>query len=557
MLKLLLKTRILALADQFSGQSRGRRDSINFRRLAVLAGAGLVLLALLGYLVSLALGPLYRNLEEAGLEWLYFAMTGGAAFLLSFMFTSIYAQGAIYEARDNELLLSMPIPPTAILGSRIGALYLLNFFFAATFMATAGIVKLLQGGGASVVGIIVYTACVFLLALISTTLACLLGWLVSFITRRIRRKALFQLLISLLLLGAFYAIFLGDLNRHLQTITENSEGIAGVFRGVLYPFYALGVACTGKDLGMFGVFAACSVLPFALVCFVLGKSFIRIVTSKPAAKRQEYKAKALRGSSALWALIKKEMSCFFSNSSYMLNTGLGLVFAVGMTIMIVVTAGSHTVETAKAAVETAQSEPGFLENLTNLIGPEGAPLLFGLILALFASFTYISGPSISVEGNNIWILKSSPLRASQILKAKAFAHMLIALPFSLASSLIMVFGTPGHTAADIAFTILLPLLANAFSALCGVISNLYLGRLNFPSIAKAAKSNSAALIPMLSTLAVVFLPQVLYFGVLRENGMPYPLLCFLSLALVAALVLAMYVFLHSARAQARWDKVGR
>ena len=42
---------------------------------------------------------------------------------------------------------------------------------------------------------------IFLLALISTTLSCLLGWLVSVITRQLRRKALFQLLVSLALLG--------------------------------------------------------------------------------------------------------------------------------------------------------------------------------------------------------------------------------------------------------------------------------------------------------------------------------------------------------------------
>ena len=43
MLKLLLKTRILALADQFSGQSQGKQ-ALNVRRIAVLAGAALLLL---------------------------------------------------------------------------------------------------------------------------------------------------------------------------------------------------------------------------------------------------------------------------------------------------------------------------------------------------------------------------------------------------------------------------------------------------------------------------------------------------------------------------------
>ena len=166
MLKLLLKTRILALADQFSGQTKGKQ-ALNVRKIAMLAGAALLLLAGAGWLVSKILGPLYNNMLAAGMEWLYFAMVGGLAFLISFMFTSIYAQGAIFEAKDNEMLLSMPIPPTAILGSRLGALYFLNFFFSATFMATAGIVKLTQGGTAQVGGVVMYVISIFLLALIS------------------------------------------------------------------------------------------------------------------------------------------------------------------------------------------------------------------------------------------------------------------------------------------------------------------------------------------------------------------------------------------------------
>ena len=553
MLKLLLKTRVLALADQFSGQSKDKQ-ALNVRKIAVLAGAAVLLLVLVGYLVSKILSPLYQNMQAADMEWLYFAMVGGLAFMISFMFTSIYAQGAIFEAKDNEMLLSMPIPPAAILGSRLGALYFLNFFFAATFMATAGIVKLTQGGTAAFGGVVMYVISIFLLALISTTLSCLLGWLVSLITRRLRRKALFQLLVSLLLLGGFYAVFLGDINRHLQTITENSEGIAGVFRGALYPFYAMGVACTGKDFGMFLIFAACSIVPFALVCFMLAKSFVRIVTTKASAKKVKYEAKALKTSSVVWAMTKKELTRFFNSSSYMLNAGLGLVYSLGMTIMIVTGMNSKSAEAAAAA---APGDAGFFEHIGDLIGPEGLPLLFGLILAMFAAFSYISGPSISVESNNIWILKSSPLKAADILKSKVLTHLIIALPFSLVGSLILVIALPEMTPYAIAFTFLMPLLSHIFCAHIGVIANLYLGKLTFPSIAKAVKSNSAALIPMLSTAIVTLLPTTLYFAVFSDRGMPFMTITLISIGLLVCLNIGMFAFLHSAAAQRRWNSIGQ
>ncbi|MBO7663013.1 MAG: hypothetical protein J6U01_06550 [Clostridia bacterium] len=556
MLKLLLKNRILALADQFSGQKKGKR-ALDVRRIAVLAGAAVLILAVGGFLLSGILGPLYTNMAESGMEWLYFAMTGGVAFLVSFMFTSIYAQGAIFEAKDNEMLLAMPISPAAILGSRIASLYFLNFLFDAAFMATAGIVKLVQGGTADAAGVIQYVICIFLLTLFSTTLSCLLGWLVSMITRRIRRKAMFQLFISLALLGGFYAIILGDLNRHIQTITENSESIAGVFRGVLYPFYAMGAACTGKDFGMFLIFAACCILPFGLVCFVMNKSFVRIVTSRSALKKIRYEAGKLKSSSAIWALTKKELTCFFNSSSYMLNTGLGLLISVGLTIMIAVNVNNSAAGKAAETAEAVQSEPGFLERIGSMIGPDGLMLMLGLILAVFAAFVYISGPSISVEGNNIWILKSSPLRASEILKSKVYAHLTVAVPISLVSSLILVITVPGMHLLAVVYAFLMPLLAHIFCAQIGVIANLYFGRLNYPSMAKAVKSNSAALIPLLSTGAVTLLPFILYFSVLKDTGISFRMITIISLGLMAVLNTGMFAFLHSAAAQKRWNAIGQ
>ena len=54
MLKLLLKTRILALSDQFSGQTKGKQ-AINVRRIALLACAAVLTLCLFGFLLSKAL----------------------------------------------------------------------------------------------------------------------------------------------------------------------------------------------------------------------------------------------------------------------------------------------------------------------------------------------------------------------------------------------------------------------------------------------------------------------------------------------------------------------
>ena len=548
MLKLLLKTRFLALADQFSGQSKGKR-AISVRRIVLLAVAALLLLALAGYVVSLLLTPLYKTLLKSDLEWLYFALTGVGAFLISFMLTAFYAQGSIFEAKDNEMLLSMPVRPSAILGSRLGALYFLNFFFAAAFMAAAGIVKLTGGGTAVAGGVIIYVLCVFLLALISTTLSCLLGWAVSLITRRMRNKAIFQLVFSLLLLGGFYVFFFGDITRHLKTVTENSAGIANVFRGVLYPFHAMGMACTGKGFTEFLIFAAICIVPFVLVCLLLNKSFVKIVTSRAGAKRIKYEAKALKGSSVAWAMTKKDLTRFFNNSSYMLNSGLGLIYSIGMSVFVVVSFLNRP--------EGAAPGSGFLDKLFNAVGTDNLSFLFCVFLAFFAAMTSISGPSISVEGKNLWILKSMPVRAAEILKGKVFSHLLLSIPASLICSAIFLFVLPKASAAVLICLFIMPILAHIFCALVGVIGNLYMGKLNYPSIAKAAKSNSGSLIPALSTMVVSTVPTILYLTVLKEQGITLEAVIWANIGLLALLDTVLYAFLHSSMAQKRWDALGQ
>ena len=109
----------------------------------------------------------------------------------------------------------------------------------------------------------------------------------------------------------------------------------------------------------------------------------------------------------------------------------------------------------------------------------------------------------------------------------------------------------------VAFTIVMPLLAHIFCAHIGVIANLYFGKLTYPSIAKAVKSNSAALIPMLSTAVISFLPTVLYFVVFRDMGMPFTTITLISIGLLVCLNAGMFAFLHSSAAQKCWNRVGQ
>jgi len=540
MLRLLLKTRILALMDQISGGKKNK-TAATAGKLALVALGALIVLGLIGALLGMLLYPLYDNLAKAGLAWLFFALTGAFACMISFMFTMFYAQGAIFEAKDNEMLLSMPIPPSAILGSRMWTLYFLNLLISATLMGTAGVIRLITGPE-GVLNVVIFVVCIPLLAFISTTLSCLFGWLVSLITRRMRRKALFSLLLSLCFLGLYFYFMFG-LSDHIQAITAQSGNIADAFKTVLYPFYALGTAITEANLIRLLLFAACCLVPFLLAYFILSKTFIRIVTTKVGARRLKYEARTLKESSPVWALAKKDLTHFFNSSTYMLNAGLGLVFALVLAIV--------TLVSGNALIDGLLKLYARMED----VGP-ATPYIVAVILSLLAGMAAISGPSISVEGKNFWILESLPVETSQILRGKLLFHLVLALPVSLVSSVLFIPALKMDV-QQTAIVIGMPLLAHIFCALSGLIVNVYTAKLDYPSEAKAIKSTSASLYPLLGTAALSLAPSVIYFVFLNEKGVPFSTPMFIAVAVFAALDIAMYIFLLSPAVEKRFHKIGR
>jgi ABC-2 type transport system permease protein len=60
-------------------------------------------------------GPLFSS----GYGWFYFALMGISVFAFCFVGSVFAAQNQIFNAKDNDLLLSLPVRPSSILVSRI------------------------------------------------------------------------------------------------------------------------------------------------------------------------------------------------------------------------------------------------------------------------------------------------------------------------------------------------------------------------------------------------------------------------------------------------------
>ena len=118
MLKTLIKLQFQKALARYTANSsnkkkNGKKSSFNSPAvyLALLAFVGVVF-AFMFYNMFSMMAPM---LATSGFSWLYFLYVMGASFVISTIGCIFLSLSQLYEAKDNELLLSMPIPPRSIL----------------------------------------------------------------------------------------------------------------------------------------------------------------------------------------------------------------------------------------------------------------------------------------------------------------------------------------------------------------------------------------------------------------------------------------------------------
>ena len=134
-----------------SQQARAKKNSI-----LPAASFGLLMVVLfcsLGFTFGTLFLGFLEAFQGAGLEWFYFALAGILSFCMCFFFSIFATKSQLFEAGDNEFLLSMPVRPVTILASRLISLLALNYLYSAIIMIPAFVVNCIWGSF-TVMGII-------------------------------------------------------------------------------------------------------------------------------------------------------------------------------------------------------------------------------------------------------------------------------------------------------------------------------------------------------------------------------------------------------------------
>lgn len=501
----------LYLTDKKSGKTRSAAGTAVYLLLFVL------LLLLLGLGVYSMTGMFAGIMLGRGYDWLFFAFMGLTTVLLG-LFGSVFSTyTSLYLAKDNEFLLSLPIPPSQILFSRMTGVFAMSLLYSAVAWIPS-VIRYLKtvpessGAFPSIVLLLCITVLV-------SALTCFFGWLVAMISRKAKGKSYLTVFLSLLFFGGYYYAY-HNFSKLLASLAEHVDQLRETFRGRIYPLYLLGTAAEGNITSLL-LFAALCAVAFVICWFVMSRSFLRVATASNATGKRRFREKEVRAAGLKTALFRRELKRFGSSAVYMLNCGLGVLFLPAAAILCIIKRDFISVMLDMLR----ESAPSVLSYL-----PAGLSALICLIIAM----NVITVPAVSLEGKNLWIVRSLPCPTREVLRAKELLHIVInAVPVVVSAAVLSILLQLKLT--DVLTVLVVCLLYITLTAVFGLILGILRPILIWTNESVPVKQNLAVLIAILGNLLfVVFLGAGAYF---LRNVLPIRSYLLLTAALLAVLTL--------------------
>lgn len=427
---------------------------------------------------------LCRELLSVDLGWLYYLFASGAAIIFG-TFGSVFSTCfTLYMAKDNDLLLSMPIPIRDVILSRLFSVYLMSMLYSGLVAIPAVIVGWILGG-------ISFPKCVgglvlvLLLSLIVTGLSCLLGWVVAKLSQRLKNRSFLTVLIALSFLGLYYYIYFQIMSR-VENLLALVILLGGNIRNSAYVIYVFGMIGEGHWLGML-FWTAGVLLILGLIWLVLQKTFLSLSTATPTPKRAVYREKVGRRRSVSSALLRREWNRFASSANYMLNCGMPLLLLLGF--------GGYMLFGGRKLVRTMSIVLGHVRG--------AVPVMLCAACCMLGGMVDISTPSVSLEGRSLWQLQCLPITPWQALRAKLSLHLnLTILPVLFCSTVLMYLPQGSTTTIQRALIVTISLLNTVFFALFGLFLGLKLPNFSWTNEIVPIKQSLSVFIAIFSGIGL-------------------------------------------------------
>lgn len=430
----------------------------------------------------------------------------------TFMFTIYNAKSSMFNANDNDLLLSMPIKPSTILASRLIFIMAWNLMTSLFVMVPAFVVYAMYVNVSFVYYLYAFITFI-LLPVIPTILASIFGYIIAYFTSKGNAKNFIEVIMSFTFIGLIY-YGIAQAENILKFMTENISGLDNILKWCFYPVYLISEVFNDNNILSLVIFIVLNIGLFVIFTYLLSRNFKNIIAKLQENRtKSNYVLRTLKTESVSKILYTKELKRYFSSPVYVMNTLFGLV-------MIIV-----------AAVGTIFYDKN---QILAMLEMNGTSSMFQLLSGAVAFIVFLScttSASISLEGKNYWILKTLPIKANKIFNSKILLNMSIVLPIVYISLIIFKF-TLNLNIAEFLMLILLATVCSFVSSKIGLLVNLKFPKMDAVNDTVIVKRSLSVMICVLAPMAIVFGMGAIYSMIEKMLGFNVFILLVITLLVI-------------------------
>lgn len=399
------------------------------------------------------------------------------------------SQGILFDAKDNDLLFSLPIKRSQILFVRIFKLLLFQYIYNLMFLLPAFVI-FIYFEKFEIKFCLISLLMSVLIPIIPTIISSVIGYIIKYYSSKFHNKKIVQtLLSSIFFLGIFYLST--NIDNFIQNIVLHATDINDVLTKIYYPLGLYIKLITHFELLELIKLLLINIIPFGLFIFIGSKFYFKVISASKdnnVKRKANIKKEIIKKRKPIVSLIRKEIKRYFSSPVYMFNTSFGLLMGIIVSIVL------------------CFKGPHVFDDILSSYGIKDLSLsiLFYFFILFVGSMTSISSSSISLEGKTINITKSLPIKEKLILQSKILTCYVIELPFILFSDIVFFIRFKPSLFYCL-LIVLLSILTIFFSACMGLVINLKYPKMDATNDTEVVKQS-------MSSIISIFIGLVIFFG---------------------------------------------
>lgn len=420
----------------------------------------------------------------------------------------VYKTGALlFNCKDDQLLLSLPIKRSTVLFVRIFKFYVFEVIFNSIWLLPIMIAYIRWAEVLNWTYYLVSIIMLFFLPVIPIVLSCIIGAITSSLSSRFKYKNIAQIIISMTVCVGILYISMNAEGFYKYVITH-ATSINDLINKIYYPAGVYADLIIKFDIVKLLIFIGVNLLIFVLGILVLSKFYFKLnsrLKKVSTSRKIKINNLVIKQNPSIVSLIKKELNTFFKTPVFIVNAGFSLVLFILFSIVLCIKFNDF--------LPMLTDPNGFsLDKKTVL---DNLSLLIFILISFTAFTTSITNSVISLEGKNINILKSLPVKTKDILMSKIYSCLVITTPVLLIGDIIL-FIRFKISILEAIILLILSILIPLVSHFIGLITNLKYPKLDWENQAEVVKQSTSSFVSVMIGMLLMITSIIIVMSILGK-----------------------------------------